>query len=81
VFARQPCYPIPRARNVGQWLCVPLFRAVCPYQAFRKSVRVTPYKFLLLWHPSEYIQCTYTRLLSAAIWNTNRLLIPSMLEK
>jgi hypothetical protein len=33
VFARQPCYPIPRPRDVGQWLCVPPFRVVCPYQA------------------------------------------------
>jgi hypothetical protein len=34
VFARQPCDPIPRPRDVGQWLCVPPFRVVCLYQAF-----------------------------------------------
>jgi hypothetical protein len=33
VFARQPCDPIPHARDVGQWLCVPPFRVVCPFQA------------------------------------------------
>jgi hypothetical protein len=34
MFARQPCDPIPCPRDVGQWLCVPSFRMVCPYQAF-----------------------------------------------
>jgi hypothetical protein len=38
VFARQPCYPIPRPRDVGQWLCVPPFRVVCLYQAFTCAV-------------------------------------------
>jgi hypothetical protein len=38
VFARQPCDPIPRPRDVGQWLCVPSFRMVCPYQAFTLAV-------------------------------------------
>ncbi len=33
VVARQPCYPIPRPRDVGQWLCVPPFRMVCLDQA------------------------------------------------
>ena len=33
MFARQPCDPIPRMRDVGQWLCVPPFRVVCLYQA------------------------------------------------
>jgi hypothetical protein len=33
VFARRPCYPIPLMRDVGQWLCVPSFRMVCPDQA------------------------------------------------
>jgi hypothetical protein len=35
VFARQPCYPIPPPRDVGQWLCVPPFRVVCLCQASR----------------------------------------------
>jgi hypothetical protein len=39
VFARQPCYPIPRTRDVGQWLCVPPFRVVCPYQAFTLAAK------------------------------------------
>jgi hypothetical protein len=38
VFARQPCDPIPPLRDVGQWLCVPSFRMVCPYQAFTLAV-------------------------------------------
>jgi hypothetical protein len=38
VFARQPCDPIPRPRDVGQWLCVPPFRVVCLYQAFTFAV-------------------------------------------
>jgi hypothetical protein len=38
VFARQPCDPIPRLRDVGQWLCVPPFRVVCLYQAFTLAV-------------------------------------------
>jgi hypothetical protein len=32
-FARQPCYRIPRTRDLGQWLCVPPFRMVCPFLA------------------------------------------------
>jgi len=32
-FARQPCCPIPSLQDVGQWLCVPPFRAVCLFQA------------------------------------------------
>jgi hypothetical protein len=39
VFARQPCYPIPRTRDVGQWLCAPSFRRVCLYQAFTRAVK------------------------------------------
>jgi hypothetical protein len=39
VFARQPCDPIPRPRDVGQWLCVPPFRVVCLYQAFTLAVK------------------------------------------
>jgi hypothetical protein len=38
VFARQPCYPILRPQDVGQWLCVPPFRVVCLYQAFTLTV-------------------------------------------
>ena len=38
MFTRQPCDPIPRPRDVGQWLCVPSFRMVCPYQAFTLAV-------------------------------------------
>src|SRR5262245_36756306 len=33
-FARQPCYRIPKTRDLGQWLCVPSFRMVCPFLAF-----------------------------------------------
>jgi hypothetical protein len=33
--ARQPCCRIPKYQNLGQWLCVPPFRAVCLYQAIR----------------------------------------------
>jgi hypothetical protein len=38
VCARQPCDPIPRPRDVGQWLCVPPFRVVCLYQACTRAV-------------------------------------------
>jgi hypothetical protein len=38
VFARQPCDPIPRMRDVGQWLCVPPFRVVCLDQACTRAV-------------------------------------------
>jgi hypothetical protein len=43
VFARQPCYPIPPVRDVGQWLCVPPFRVVCLYQAFTLAVKDAPF--------------------------------------
>jgi hypothetical protein len=33
VFARQPCYHVQAFLDVGQWLCVPPFRVVCPFQA------------------------------------------------
>ena len=50
MFTRQPCYPIPRPRDVGQWLCVPPFRMVCPYQAIilaaeDASFTRTPYRW------------------------------------
>jgi len=32
-LAWQPCNPIPRKRDVGQGLCAPSFRMVCPFQA------------------------------------------------
>src|SRR5262245_24518674 len=33
VFARQPCRHVQRLLGVGQWLCAPPFRVVCPCQA------------------------------------------------
>ena len=38
MFARQPCDPILSSQDVGQWLCVPPFRVVCPYQAFTRAL-------------------------------------------
>jgi hypothetical protein len=32
-FARQLRYRIARPRNLGRWLCVPLFQGVCLFQA------------------------------------------------
>jgi hypothetical protein len=32
VFARQPCHHIQNPLDVGQWLCVPPFRMVCPFR-------------------------------------------------
>ena len=31
MLARQPCDPIPAARDLGQWFCVPPFRVVCHF--------------------------------------------------
>jgi hypothetical protein len=33
VCARQPCYHVQAFLDVGQWLCVPPFRVVCPFRA------------------------------------------------
>jgi hypothetical protein len=33
VVARQPCCHVQPVLELGQWLCVPRFRVVCPYQA------------------------------------------------
>jgi hypothetical protein len=33
VVARQPCCHVQLALKLGQWLCVPRFHVVCPYQA------------------------------------------------
>lgn len=37
-FARQPCYRI-LAEDLGQWLCVPPFRMVCPFQTYRNVIQ------------------------------------------
>lgn len=44
--ARQPCYRIPRTRDVGQWLCVPPFRVVCLYQASNCCFLTLPIRFI-----------------------------------
>ena len=33
MVARQPCCHVQLALELGQWLCVPRFHVVCPYQA------------------------------------------------
>ena len=45
--ARQPCYPIPIPRDVGQWLCVPSFRMVCLYQAVLVDFELTVTELIL----------------------------------
>jgi len=44
VFARQPCCHIPNSRELGQWLCVPPFRVVCPWRVLDVLANVIGYR-------------------------------------
>ena len=43
MFARQPCYHLQTCPDLGQWLCVPPFRVVCPYR--ERTFVITPIRF------------------------------------
>ena len=38
--AWQPCYRIPETQDLGQRLCVPPFRMVCPFQAISEGYKL-----------------------------------------
>ena len=61
MVARQPCCHVQLALELGQWLCVPRFRVVCPYQAMapwgrrvREGAKSVPWICYLCWRLQEW---------------------------